>query len=265
MPDLRYHLISLISVFLALAVGVLLGVAMADRGVVTQGLQGQIKDVRQRLDDQNKEIDRRDKKIAALQERTRQDQAVAEGMSEGLISDSLTGLNVALVSGPFADADTTQNVQSALDTAGANFTSVTTLDEPSLLEVTGPDANPQMLYANTANEIAADDGSGPPDLIVFIGSRDGAPNTETFNDTLNTAQTSMFETWQKAGIKVIAAEPSNAKRSEIPLFKSAGVPSVDYADLAAGSAAIVQLAITDSSGAYGTKDSASEAFPVDSN
>src|SRR5918997_207562 len=33
MPDLRYHLISLISVFLALAIGILLGVAMADRGV----------------------------------------------------------------------------------------------------------------------------------------------------------------------------------------------------------------------------------------
>ncbi|MFL6058837.1 MAG: copper transporter, partial [Rubrobacteraceae bacterium] len=28
MPDLRYHLISLISVFLALAIGILLGVAM---------------------------------------------------------------------------------------------------------------------------------------------------------------------------------------------------------------------------------------------
>lgn len=263
MPDLRYHLISLISVFLALAVGVLLGVAMADGGVVTEGLRGQIKDVRQRLDDQNKQMSRRDEEIATLQERTREDQVVTEGMSEVMIAESLTGTNVALVSGPFADAETTQSVQSALDDAGVDFTSVTSLDEPSLFEVTGPEADPATLYATETEEILSDDGSGTPEVIIFIGGRDEAPNTEIYNDTLDTAQTTMFETWIEAGTKVVAAEPATARRSEIPLFQDAGVPSVDYADRAAGRAALVRLVITNSNGAYGTKDSASEAFPRD--
>lgn len=263
MPDLRYHLISLISVFLALAVGVLLGVAMADGGVVTQGLRGQIQDVRQRLDDQNKEISRRDEEIAALQERTQQEQAVTEGMSQVMISETLAGTNVALVSGPFADADTIQSVQSTFDDAGAESISLTSLDEPAPIEVTGPEDDPTTLYAEETAEILSDDGAGAPDIIVFVGGRDGAPNTQAYNDTLDTAQTTMFETWIEAGTKVIAAEPATARRSEIPLFLDVGVPSVDYADRAAGQAALVRLATTDSSGAYGTKDSASEAFPTD--
>jgi hypothetical protein len=73
----------------------------------------------------------------------------------------------------------------------------------------------------------------------------------------------MFEAWIEAGTKVVAAEPATARRSEIPLFQDAGIPSVDYADRAAGRAALVRLIITNSNGAYGTKDSASEAFPRD--
>ena len=263
MPDLRYHLISLISVFLALAVGVLLGVAMADGGVVTQGLRGQIQDVRQRLDDQNREISRRDEEIADLQERTQEEQAVTEGMSQVMISETLTGANVALVAGPYADADTTQSVQSAFDDAGADAISLTSLDEPTSLEVTGPEVDPATLYADETEEILSEDGSGSPDIIVFVGGRDDAPNTDAYNQTLDTAETAMFETWIEAGTKVIAAEPATARRTEIPLFLDVGVPSVDYADRAAGQAALVRLATTDSSGAYGTKDSASEAFPTD--
>lgn len=263
MPDLRYHLISLISVFLALAVGVLLGVAMADGGVVTQGLRGQIEDVRERLDDQDREIVERNEEIATLTERAQEEQAVAERMSQVMISETLTNLNVTIVAGPFADADTTQSIQSAFDDAGSESISLTTLDEPDPAQVTGPEADPESLYIDEAVEILSEEGEGPPDIIVFVGGRDGAPDQEAYDTGLDTAETNIFETWIEAGIKVIAAEPSTAERTEIPLFLDIGIPSVDYADRPAGHAALVRLAVTESNGAYGTKDSASEIFPTD--
>ncbi len=263
MPDLRYHLISLISVFLALAVGVLLGVAMADGGVVTQGLRGQIEDVRERLDDQDKEIVERNEEIATLTERAQEEQAVTERMSQVMISETLTNLNVAIVAGPFADADTTQSVQSAFDDAGAESITLSTLDEPDSTEVTDPEADPEALFLDEAMEILSEDGAGTPDIVVFIGGRDGAPKGETYNTGLDTAETAIFETWIEAGVKVIAAEPSTAESTEIPLFLDVGIPSVDYAERPAGHAALVRLAVTESNGAYGTKDSASEIFPTD--
>ena len=71
MPDLRYHLISLISVFLALTIGILLGVAMSDKGVISDRLQAEVTDVRDRLNKQQAEIGRRDKEIGNLQRTAR--------------------------------------------------------------------------------------------------------------------------------------------------------------------------------------------------
>ena len=49
-------MISLVAVFLALAVGILLGVAMADRGVISARLQAEITDVSNRLNRQQTQM-----------------------------------------------------------------------------------------------------------------------------------------------------------------------------------------------------------------
>jgi ABC-type proline/glycine betaine transport system permease subunit len=64
MPDLRYHLISLISVFLALAIGILLGVAMADRGVVSDRMEAEITSIQRQFARQQEEIGKQDEQIA---------------------------------------------------------------------------------------------------------------------------------------------------------------------------------------------------------
>ena len=61
---------------------------------------------------------------------------------------------------------------------------------------------------------------------------------------------------------MIGAEPTDAGRTEVPLFQNAGVPSVVNADQPAGRAAIIRCAkMEDCEGTYGTKESAAEAFP----
>lgn len=261
MPDLRYHVISLISVFLALAIGILLGVAMADRGVVSDRLEAQITDVRRRFDEQQKEI-------ANLREEAASGEDLLAGMSETLVTGRLIGVEIAIVSGPYADADTVESVRETLTTAGANITSVQSLEPPSTpSEVTSPETTTPLQgdYARAALSVLGETGgfSSPPQAVVFVGGGeipDEAPSGTL--QALNEAEADLFEVWLDAGARVVAAEPTEAGRSEIELFQSAGAPSVDNADTPAGGAAIVQvLASPDDDGSYGTKSTASDAFP----
>ncbi len=172
MPDLRYHLISLISVFLALAIGILLGVAMADRGVVSARVQAEITSIQRQLDQQEREIDRRDAQIA-------DQEAVLAGMSEAMISDSLQDADVALVAGPYADPEVSGAVQSDLSEAGANITTFETLQLPPPEEVTAAELTTTeattQLASGYADEFArrvlgfdSDEGEFP-EIIVFVG------------------------------------------------------------------------------------------------
>lgn len=267
MPDLRYHLISLISVFLALAIGILLGVAVADEGVVSERLDAEITSIQDRLDEQRVEIEARDRRISALEERTAADESVEGAMSETMVSDRLIGFEVALVAGPFADPETVEGVSDALATAGAEIVFSETLTAPSSAsEVTsGIEATTPIEgdYTDVAlSAVEASEGSIPPQAVVFVGGGELPPEAPSGAlDGLNEAQSEMFEVWEDGGLRIVAAESSEAGRSEVELFQSAGVPSVDNADTGAGRAAVIQLLATDDEGSYGTKETASELFP----
>lgn len=257
MPDLRYHVISLISVFLALAIGVLLGTAMADRGVISDQLQNEVTNIQNQLDQQRELIAERDARITNLQESV-------QGMSEAMISGELQEVEVALVYGPWADEEVAQNLQSTLSEAGADLTSFERLPAPAPEEVTGLDnADTELLYTDLATETLGAPGSpSAPEVIIFLGG--GVPPQDTPEgvvETLTEAERAMFEVWLEAGVRVVAAEPANTGRSEIPLFQDIGVTSVDNADQAAGRAAVVQLATSLQDGSYGIKPTASDAFP----
>jgi hypothetical protein len=265
MPDLRYHLISLISVFLALAIGILLGVAMADRGVVSDRMQAEITGIERQLDRQRREIGEQDEHLA-------EQELMLQRMSEVIIADSLKGEDVALVAGPYAEPDTYQAVESDLSKAGANITSVETLSVPDPAEITEGELTTQESttplksdYAtNIAREVLGYTGQGRefPEIVVFVGGGDipdsAPPGTLK---ALKAIQRRMFEIWLDAGVRVVGAESSDAGRTDVPLFQNAGIPSVDYADEPAGRAALIRLAATDIEGSYGTKDSASGPFP----
>jgi hypothetical protein len=265
MPDLRYHLISLISVFLALAIGILLGVAMADRGVVSARVQAEITSIEQQLDRQQEEIGEQNDRIA-------EQEAMLERMSEVMIANSLQGEDVALLTGPYADPDVSGAVQSDLTEAGANITTVESLEPPeptevTLLENTSPQAMTGLEdeYVDFAREIMGFTGEieDPPEIVIFVGGGeipDGAsPDPRA---ALDSAQAEMFEVWLDAGVRVVGAEPVRAGHSEVELFQDVGIPSVDNADEPAGRAALVECAAMEGcEGTYGTKDTATDPFP----
>lgn len=260
-------MISLISVFLALAIGILLGVAVADRGVVSSGLEAQITDVQRRLELQQEDIGSRDRQIARLRERTRQDEDIMSGMSEALISDQLAGAEVAVVSGPYADGAAVDGVLNALDLSGATVTSTRPLDEPGLEEVTTSAETTTLLqsdYTSVAETVLQDagDATTPPQVVIFVGGgRVPADSPEETLDALNEALADMFDVWEGAGLRVVGAESSQNTRSDVELFQSASLTSVDNADTVAGQAALVQAILSGEDGSYGTKPTSSDLFP----
>lgn len=113
MIDFRYHIVSLISVFLALAVGIALGAGPLEETIGNQ-LTEQVAQLRAEKDALREELGAAD---AAGQERA----AYLDGASDELLAGVLTG-TVALVTLPGAEDDVVSAVVRRLGQAGATVT-----------------------------------------------------------------------------------------------------------------------------------------------
>ena len=109
MINFRYHIVSLMAVFMALAVGIAAGVSLAPS--VDQGLQQQAAQDRKQVSELRAELDRRN----ALDDyREAYEQQVGDAVIEG----TLSGVPVALVTMPDAPGAVVQAVSVAVATAG---------------------------------------------------------------------------------------------------------------------------------------------------
>ena len=114
MIDFRYHLVSLISVFLALAVGVVLGAGPLQNSLGT-ALNDQVTALRE---DRNATQTKLEQTETAVNER---DSYITQAASS-LLPGTLASKNVALVLLPEAKAEDADAVATQLKTAGATVT-----------------------------------------------------------------------------------------------------------------------------------------------
>ena len=121
MIDFRYHLVSLIAVFMALAVGVVLGAGPL-QGTLGSALSDQVTQLRadrnnlsRNLETTQKAVNDRDSYISAS--------------SKTLLAGSLSGQRVAVVSLPGANSDDGDATVSALTNAGATISARVSLTD----------------------------------------------------------------------------------------------------------------------------------------
>lgn len=114
MINFRYHVVSLTAVFLALAVGLVLGTA-ALNGTVANQISDQVSGLR------NSNGQLRDQ-VEELQTRAASQDDFVREIAPGLLAGQLTGRRVLVVSGPTADNDDRDKVVTMLKTAGATIT-----------------------------------------------------------------------------------------------------------------------------------------------
>jgi hypothetical protein len=127
--DFRYHLVSIIAIFLALAVGLVVG-ATSLSGPVETALSKAEKAVTDANNNLRAEND-------LLKRRVDNDQAFAQAGSGLLVGGLLTGENVAVINASSASGAMTSGVIAALEEAGAKVTAQVQL-QPAFLAAGGP-------------------------------------------------------------------------------------------------------------------------------
>jgi hypothetical protein len=283
--DFRYHALSLISVFLALVLGLLLGVAIGDKGLVSSAerdvrasLRGDVRkaqaeseNLRSQLDEQNK----------FLQE-----------AYPLMVGSRLIGERVGVVTlGDISDSEI-GNVRDALEATGARLTSVasirTPLDLPALSDATSGTPYQSLrvdptLAKRFGQRIGAGFVTGGGRLLQrvhreLLASSSGAlggvdsvvvirePRTfqKPQQDVLNTFEDGLMTGLGGNNGTVVGVETTDTKPSQVGWYRDHDMASVDDVDQLPGRAALV-FALAGADGSFGTKSSADALLPKAAN
>ncbi|MBR7742092.1 copper transporter [Phycicoccus sp. BSK3Z-2] len=162
MIDFRYHIVSIVSIFIALAVGIVLGAGPL-QGEIGSTLQSEVAGLRddktalnEDLDRARAELDQRDAYLAAVSGR--------------VLQGALEGQRVALVVLPGADGAVSESVVEAVDSAGGRVTSTTSVANEWVTQEAEAAASRDELVAEVASGAGVDLSSGgdgrPEDVLL---------------------------------------------------------------------------------------------------
>jgi hypothetical protein len=270
-PAFRYHLVTMIGIFLALGVGIAIGSSFVQGPLVEQQTR--------RLDDLRNQYNNQ---VLVAQESLRSYNDFIAALSPRLIQGRLTGLRVAIVqTGDYPD--TVRKTRDALEQAGAKVNSETVLERtfptrakvvqdnilPKLVTFPEPlipgegallkvlayalcKGGPDYIAALTDARLIRRDGdySIPNDWVVVVGG--ASDDTESRADTVDIP---LIEQLKSYGARVLGAESRQAAVSYVVALRSAEISTVDNADTDIGRLAVV-LAMKADRGNYGVKPTA---------
>ena len=114
MIDFRYHLVSLVSVFMALAIGVVLGAGPLEEAI-GDTLSNQVGELREDTEDLTLAVENREVQIADRD-------AFIDSVTAPLLAEQLGGTSVVVVALPGAETDVVDALSEELAAAGATLT-----------------------------------------------------------------------------------------------------------------------------------------------
>lgn len=279
MYNFRYHIASLVAVFLALSIGLLLGTVVVERGTLdaqrttlVQGLQKEYAALRTDNTQLKSDLDT--------------NKAFVSDAAPVLIADRLSGRTV-LVLGNAGRADAAAAVSDTVARAGGSSIVVTFRDPGFGLKdkalaaktaaVLAVDANSDMtapvadalareftdaaeapspvtdvLAAAGELSIAKPDGAGVPTLVVATG---------TFDDKADAAQIAVAVAAKSHGQIAAGAETTKHSTGVAAAAAGAGLPSVDHADTPLGQVTLVWVLLGRADGRFGLARGADGAYP----
>jgi len=275
MLNFRYHALSLVAVFLSLAIGLLLGVAIGDKGLVSSAEQ----DVRASLrGDVRQAQAERDDARAQLQQR----QQFEHDAYPALVGGRLTGRRIALIELGGPSDRMWDLTKDALQGSGAALTSVSVVREPLQLEELAAAARGTR-YEQLAAEVdllhpfatrlgiqfthggrllrlvrhdLLEQGSGTlngADGVVVVRN---SPTLEGADaDAVDTFEDGLMRGLRAQDVPVVGVETTDAESSQVEWFKDHELSSVDDLDDPIGRAALV-FALAGQRGSFGVKATA---------
>jgi hypothetical protein len=276
----RYHATSLVAVFLALAVGILVGaefggdVVTNTRKDLEHSLTGNLQDARDRADQLSGELGRADE--------------FADRVFPVLVRNQLAGERVGIVALGGLPGDASSSIETALGPTGARLVAVGVVREPVDLQALAGDLSATRLAGlarDTDVQTAFGVGAGRQlvkggdllnrvrshlfsrasgnfrnlDAVIVVRDQpeDMGPLQRATAGRLESALMSGIVATRKpaVGVETTAAEPSS-----IGFFQGNDLSSVDDVDSVAGKVAAV-FALLGAEGSFGVKGSADRLLP----
>lgn len=209
MIDFRYHLVSIISVFLALAVGIVLGAGPLQANLGDQ-LSDQVAALRTEKQALNDKLSTSEKLVDASDE-------YAAAVQDRVVSGRLTGHRAVVIAMPSADGTMVTNLEAVVTQSGASLTGTLTIS---------PD------WFDTSQ--ATDRGEAAREAADALGLESSATGdallTEVMTDLALSRTASGVSSQRTAALKVLVdADLIDSSDAELPPADLAVVVSGDYA------------------------------------
>lgn len=296
MFDLRYHVVSLAAVFISLAVGIVIGVAIASGGGVEETTKAVLEGDKRRLEDRLEEAQKR---ITLSEERQRAVNDLVEraypAIMDGRLADDAVGL---LFLGPIDPAVRSAVERTLTDTGAGTPVRVTALELPAdpaaLQELI--EGDPTLASFGTEGEIEglgrglgrefvgggetpvwdavdeliAEESVGstlvPLDGVVVVRSwappeEDSAPEEQKAAKAAEQLLDGMLDGLEDASVPVVGVERVGAEPSSVSYFRDRGLSVVNDVDAVAGRVALAVVLAGGRPGAYGFGDGVDGVAP----
>jgi hypothetical protein len=200
--SLRQHAISIAAIFLALAIGVVLG-----SGLLSSGLVSGLRD--DKVDLQN-DIEKANERNNQLTEQLNSADGFDSAVADRVVADALAGRTVVVVTTPDADPADLDGVNRMIGAAGGSVTGRVSLTD-SFVDATGGDrlrtvVNNVIPAGVTLKTGAVDQGSLAGDLlgsVVLLGKETGQPQSSPQERALalETLRGAGFITYDDGGVE----------------------------------------------------------------
>jgi Copper transport outer membrane protein, MctB len=276
----RYHATSLIAVFIALAIGILIGAefggdALDDtRRDLEQSLVGNLQDARSRADELNAELNRSNE--------------FAERVYPVLTRDRLEGRRFAILALGGLPSPVTDEVEEALAPTGGRLVGVGVVREavdvnglaedlaktrfsdlrtnPDALSELGTGLGRQLVLGGKLPELVrghlfsrASGNFGALDGLIVVRDQPEEMGVVQREKT-NQLETALMSGITATRVPAVGVETSTDDSSSISFFQSTDLASVDHIDLPAGKLAMI-FALLGADGSFGVKSTADQLLP----
>jgi hypothetical protein len=276
----RYHLASLAAVFLALAVGILVGSEFG-ADILTGATEDLEDSLNQDLDESRAELDDTQATLEAERE-------FSGAAFPALVDDRLRGRRIVVLGLGSLSDEVREDIRAALEPTGAKVGEFAILREPpdytALAEAARPAryrklardpeeqsrfardvgaamARDRPLYERVRRELLANFSGtpGPVDGIIVVRQppQDLDPSDEAASARL---ETGMLEGAAGADATLVGVERSSDEVSQIAFFDAREMSSVDNLDQAAGRVSLA-YALRGAAGSFGVKETADILVP----
>jgi hypothetical protein len=286
MLDFRYHALSLVAVFLALAIGIVLGVTIGDSLVsdaqqsLQSGLRANVEDARTEARQARGDVAARDRMLDQLY--------------PGLVRGRLRGERVSLVSWGDLPASVEEGVRDAVSKGGGRFDSVATFDRPlrelrravggaQFAALTADDNSLDQLGTVLAHAVLGDNQLSQrlpervPDrfkgrfrhadaIVVYAApppsDTEDAAYKERNDSRSRRVLASMLSEFGKNTISSVGVDLTDTEPSQIGFYKNHKLSTVDSINTSGGRIALVYV-LAGIDGNYGFKPGAKQPLPDD--